>query len=328
MASRPQILCLIPTRNRYDFLFQCLQSIAAQTRVPDLLVVADDGEHKDFRTDPIGGPVWRLLMQRGIKCEVRFMSGNGQHAAHQWANATTKADLIWRIDDDCIAEPDVLERLEAMMLAEPLLGAAAGSVIEPGRYSRFESGSILDASCGNVQWESNHGVFYVEHLYSSFLYKPHIVNYKYNMSPAAFREETIFSHRLLRAGWNLKVDTSIKTYHLKAPSGGTRLHNEWSYRFDLQEYIKLQEKEWNIKEIHMGCGIGDCIAFLDSCYRDLSEWPGTTLIGSAYPEVFKELAPKFHIIPFNPMCDVNIYAWMHEHNWRQSIGNAFRRAAL
>lgn len=323
-SSAPRILCSIPTRGRYESLLRCLQSIAFQTVKPTHVTIYDDSDpREDIRIHPSGRHIMALLARKSIEWDVIFTPGQGQHIAHQMANSAGY-DLVWRMDDDAIAEPDVLERLLAKM--SPDVGAVGGAVYEPGwtvggGNSDFKS--IFENS--NFQWCPDQGTREVDHLYSSFLYRPGIVNYKFDMSPVAFHEESIFTYRLKRAGYKLIADTSIHTYHLKCPSGGCRdQDNRWAYAWDQVEFIKLMENEWKIKLISIGSGLGDCLA-LKNIIPDLKKKYELIIIGSCYEEVFNDI-PLVASISYSatkPVRDDHVYKWMSEQNWKGTLVGAF-----
>jgi len=321
--DRQKVLACIPTKNRPESLMHCLQAVAFQTIPPDKVHIYDDGSREDFRKHPIGRYILPLLTQRGIEWEVIWTPGLGQHIAHQMAN-NAGFDFVWRLDDDCLPEPDVLERLLALMGEG--IGAVAGAVYElarplPGGTGRIEH--FFDEP--NVQWAPNQGVREVDWLYCSFLYRAGLVDYKHTMSPAAFHEETIFSHRLKRAGWRLIVDTSIQTHHWKAPNGGTRATDQaWAYAWDEAEFLKLLETEWKIKLIHLGTGLGDNLAFRH-LVPDLKAKYEHVIIGSCYPDVFED--DDVVIVPYTQArqhAQENVYDWMAERRWTGPLTDAFR----
>ncbi len=326
-AENRRVLCSIPTRGRYDALMQCLQSVAFQTTPPDKVIVYDDGEHADLREHPVGRYVFPLLHKRGIDWEVVWTPGRGQHVAHQMANQAGY-DFVWRLDDDCVAEPDVLERLLALMTDD--VGAVAGAVYEMHRPVLGGTNKIDDFFFGaNVQWAPDHGTFDVDHLYCSFLYRAGLVDYKHTMSPAAFHEETIFTHRLKRAGWKLIADTSIHTHHFKSPHGGTRASDlQWAYAWDQAEFLRVMEQEFGIKLIHLGVGLGDNFAFLH-ILPELQQKYRRVVLGSVYPDVFDDAGVT--LIPYDKAKENtkdNVYDWMSEHNWTGHITDAFREMYL
>ena len=336
-ADRSKVLAAVPTKNRPEALMQCLQAIAFQTVPPDKIIIYDDhvkadGSREDFREHPIGRYIFPLLTQKGVEWEVVFTPGKGQHIAHQMSNESGY-EFVWRLDDDCVAEPDVLERL--LMLMKPDVGAAAGAVYEMNRLLRGGKSKLAEFfTSPNVQWAPDQGYHDdVDYLYCSFLYRAGLVDYKHEMSPAAFHEETIFSHRLKRAGWKLIVDTSIHTHHFKAPTGGTRdasrgPDQEWAYAWDHAEFMRIMEDEWGTKLVHLGVGIGDNFAFLNilpelkACYERV-------IIGSCHPEIFKD--SDVTLIPYDvarQSAKENVYNWMAEHNWKGSIVDAYREMYL
>jgi len=74
-----KVTATISTRNRYfTSLPLCLTAIAMQTRVPDQLIIYDDGEHKDLREEPIYQNIFSLLQKKGIDWSVNFTDGQGQ----------------------------------------------------------------------------------------------------------------------------------------------------------------------------------------------------------------------------------------------------------
>lgn len=325
--ERKRILCSIPTKNRYDALMHCLQAIAFQSVKPDKVCIYDDGERKDLREHDIGRYMLPLLNRHGIEWEVLFTPGRGQHVAHQMAN-TAGYDYVWRLDDDSLPEPDVLERLLAHMADD--VGAVGGAVYEIERQFPGGTSKIADFfHGGNVQWAPNQGTHEVDFLYSSFLYRAGIVNYKSDMSQVAFHEESIFTHRLKRAGWKLIADTSIHTLHFKARKGGTREADyKWAYAFDHREFMEIMEKEFSVKLIHLGVGLGDCLAFRN-ILPELKQKYETVVIGSIYPEVFEN--DDVVLIPYEKAKEQskeNVYDEMSQWNWRGHIVEAYRKMYL
>ena len=319
------ILCSVTTRNRYDYLFHCLQSVAAQTKKPDKVVIYDDTpaeKRMDVREHPIGKVVLKSLKENDIAWEVCFGSGQGQHINHERANKAGY-DLVWRIDDDCIAEPNVLEGLLSHM--GPTVGAVGGAVYNPNTPSPGGSGKFLDMfDTAHIQWAPNQGIHEVEHLYSSFLYRANVTHYKQIMSPVSFHEESIFTYKMRLNGWKLIVDTNYKTYHLYANTGGTRDHNEWAYNWDRKEFKDFIESDWRIKMIYLGIGLGDNLAF-KNILPDLKKKYKHIIIGTMYPEVFEDCDVR--TIPCDKMisyCHENVYDFMGSRQWNTSIVEAYR----
>lgn len=328
-VEKPKVLAFVPTKNRYDCLALTIQAIALQTTVPDKLLIYDDGEHKDIREMPTYKHLLNLLALKGIAWEVIFGYGKGQHHGHQIANKFGYT-YVWRIDDDEVPEPTVLTSLLGHMTSD--VGAVAGAVIIPGEEQAGGSGLLEDIFCfPNLQWKANNGVHEVDHLYSSFLYRAGIADYDLRLSPVAHREETLFSHAIKLAGYKLIVDTGIKTYHYRHPSGGIR-DNGTQFNFDHDNHLFLETMEkWGYKVIALDSGLGDHLAFLN-IVPELEAKFNKIIIGVCYPEVFKD-CKKVHIVPLDPIKqtksdDDNIYKWMWDHNWTRPLMEAYRQKFL
>lgn len=322
---RPKVLAFVPTKDRYDSLALTLHSIATQTVTPDALWIYDDGECRDLREAPLYKPIFALLSSRGVDWKVIFGAKKGQHHGHQLAN-TSQYPLVWRLDDDEVAESTTLARLLAHM--KDGVGAVAGAVYTPGDAPpKGTYGKIEDIfHTPNVQWCPDAGVFKVEHLYSSFLYRSNQVDYDLWLSPVAHREETLFSHALFRKGLELIVDTSIKTYHYRHPHGGIRSHaSAFLYEHDNKRFLAAME-EWGIKVISLNGGLGDHLAFLNVVPALLAKY-NKLIIGCCNPEVFKDYA-RIKTIPVaatKDFTDDDVYKFMIDNKWTTSIVDAYKK---
>ena len=122
MASQT-VSVLIPTFNRADWLIESLNSILAQTRRPDEIIVINDGSTDDTAA---------RLAAYGSQIRVLTQENAGKSVALNNALAAATGDLIWVFDDDDIAEPDALEVLLSLLDANPDADFAYG------RHDRFE----------------------------------------------------------------------------------------------------------------------------------------------------------------------------------------------
>ena len=322
-----KVLCCIPTKGRYfDTLPLTLQSVIFQTKRPDALMIYDDNpvaERKDLRTVDVYRRLFGLMDSKGIKWEVIFGDGHGQQHGHQAANKKG-FEFVWRLDDDEIAEPNVLERLMAQM--KPGVGAVAGTVLDSGDQPGG-TGKLKDIySTPNIQWARGEGIVEVEHLYSSFLYRAGIQDYDLILSPPGHREETIFTHGLFRKGYKLLVDRSVLTHHFRNPAGGIRSNTDRGM-FEHDEAIFVERmKSWGYAIILLDSGLGDHYCFLN-ILPDLKKKYKYIILGCCYPEVFKD-DPDLVLTSVAAMglrrgAD-NVYKWMLEHDWKKSIVEAYR----
>ncbi len=331
--NRKKVLCCIPTKGRYfTTLPLAIQSVISQTVKPDKLIIYDDGEHRDVRDVPVYQYLFRALDDAKIKWGVTFTQGRGQHFAHQLAN-TSKFELIWRLDDDTVAMPDVLEKLLQHM-ADDTVGAVAGAVVTPGgeTISSDYATSLVDINrLPNIQWTKGSNVVAVEHLYSSFLYRSNIVDYNLELSNVAHREETIFSHRLFKAGYKLLVDRSAITYHYRNPEGGIRSESDKTLWAHDEEIFRKELEKWGYKFLALSHGLGDHLAFVNILPKLLSRCEKLVLF-CVYGEVFDGI-DKVIVRPLQDAgsfgCkEISTYEWMTKYNWKRSMVEAYEKIYL
>lgn len=285
-----------------------------------------------------------LLQQKGIAWEVAFGNRIGQVANHQKSIDDAKTDWIWRLDDDNVAEPDALEKLLKNVADD--VGAIGGLVLDPKyNYSRpnsLASNKIEDIYLGlNIQWYLGTGVKEVDHLYSTFLYRrdaaKQIGGYCRLLSRVGHREETIFTYSLKRAGWKVLVDASAVTWHMRAPQGGIRadsVHEMWLHDEQIfsQKLAEWGVKPRSIKLIVLDNGLGDHFIF-KKALPDIKKKYENVVLSVCYPEVFVDDTDVtlISIADAQQMMDItemNVYKWMWDHNWKQSIEDAYREMYL
>jgi len=330
--ERKEILCVIPTKGRYfTTLPLAIESVILQTVKPDKLTIYDDGEHKDLRQVPTYQYLFNSLDSVGIKWDVAFTPGIGQHHAHQHSN-TSDYKYVWRLDDDTVARPDVLEKLLSHMKDD--IGAVAGSVITPGQEAKsdFYGTNILDINrFPNIQWARGQGVYEVEHLYSSFLYRSNVVDYCLELSRVAHREETIFTHRLFRAGYRLLVDRSAVTYHYRNPEGGIMAETDKTLWDQDEKIFRSELEKWGYKMIALSHGLGDHLMFVN-IIPELLKKCKTLVLFCVYGEVFFGL-PNVVCLPLGcaaafGVIETGVYEYMTKYNWKRSMVKAYEQLYL
>lgn len=300
----PSILVYISTKNRYfTTLPLTILSIAFQSILPQKLIILDDGEHRDLRSDNVYQSLFLLLDEKEIQWEVVFTPQQGQVKNHQLINRQLgKAyDWCWRIDDDEVAEPNIVERFLRIIKThkEEKIGAVGFSTRVPltGRnvdkikdLEKFYCIKIEDLVLPNIQMQFGKTLCYPEHLYSSFFYKPNIVDFNTQLSTIGHTEETQFTYDLYQKGYKLIVDLGGNVYHFQQLSGGIRSNPnpEW---WEQDSCLFLEKYGLTNRKFFVICnpnGLGDNLV-MARALRDLqtqlfSEL--TPLIGTGYPEAY------------------------------------------
>ncbi|NDG19972.1 MAG: hypothetical protein EB117_17150, partial [Betaproteobacteria bacterium] len=280
-------------------------------------------ENQDLRSDPIYKNLYWMMDAKKIAWEWLWAGKKGQHHNHQMANCMG-FDWVWRVDDDAIPEPNVLEVLLAH--TGPKVGGVGGSVLMPPNY--FEeanpTGKIeaIDHE-PNSQWQRVNKIKRVDHLHCSFLYRAGVYDYNLGLSRVAHREETLFSFGLKQKGYELLVVPDAVTWHLKAPSGGIRMEDKQEmFAHDEQIFRNmLAHKDHTI--VVLNNGMGDHIVFT----HVLPEIKNPLVFG-CYPEIIpcRSIAEAKDL--FGDIEMYNIYAKMDRWKWKTSLEGAYRKMYL
>lgn len=285
----------IPTKNRYESLDKTLLSIALQTVSPYEVIIVDDSDNPiNLTTIPHYEYIFRLFDEKGIKWQVKFGKRMGQHHSHQMVQDMAETDWIFRIDDDCVAEPDVLRRLIGVIKSSlgSNIGAVAPSVTMPNPQPLPPGmrNTIKNLNSPNIQWFKGEGTHPAEHLYSCFLYRKGIAMYDLTLSSVAHREETIFSHSIKRTGHTLYVNMDAQVHHFQGREGGIRTFRDPALWEHDEKIFKAYLSLWNVtpednKMVVLDCGIGDHWAF-KNILPEMKKKYGKITIAACFPDVF------------------------------------------
>ena len=286
-SAKPNIdvTCVISTKDRYfSTLPHTLIAICNQTYKPRYLYIYDDSKNKkDLRGDFIYNHIFPLVSFHGITWEVIFTPEEGQVANHIRSLSKAPTDWLYRVDDDEIPEPDVLEKLVRNI--KPDVGAVGGLVI-PGNDIKplpsIASNKIEDIYVGlNEQWfihPYSPQVKEVDHLYSSFIYRKSIAEYCPDLSRVGHREETILTHDIKKKGYKVLLDPTARTWHWRNPEGGIRSSSD---RDDFSHDERIFQKKmssWGVTPneysyVVMENGLGDHFAFKSVLNDYLKKYP-------------------------------------------------------
>jgi hypothetical protein len=291
-----------------------------QTRKVDKLIIYDDNdEPKDMRQEHLYKYFFQMLDIKGIAWEWLFAKKKGQHHIHQMANMRG-FDWVWRVDDDAIPEPNVLENLLKYVADD--VGAVGGSVLTPPQNGKNNATGKIDRinSEPNIQWGQIDEVKEVEHLHCTFLYRSRVHDYNLGLSRVAHREETLFTFGLHQKGYKILVVPNAVTWHLKNPEGGIRSETKQEMFEHDEQIFKNVLKFRSSTIVVLNCGLGDHIVF-----SHVLPSIRNPLVFSCYPDIVPggSIAEAQHL--FGDIEQYNIYGKMDRWKWKDSLEAAFRR---
>lgn len=342
-----EVTAYVCTKNRYDTtLALCLASIANQTMLPHKVILFDDNNKPiDLREREPYKQIFHLYNTVGLRWEVVYGQKKGQLPNHKTALDIIDTEFIWRIDDDNCCEYNVLKLLFNKITNK--VGAIGSSIFIPEwgdveNYSEKFSSDLKDIfSKPNLQWCKFEGIKPVEHLHNSFLFRKSAVkDYVFpELSPVAHREETIFTHAIKRAGYDVLVCGDCITWHLKA-SGGIRSHNNAKFYDDDEKVFAQKLREWNVtdntKLIVLDCGLGDTYAFKHILQKLKLKHKNLTL-AVCFPEAFIDVMGGINLISIAEAKNIlsveafdkhNIYRFMIDNRWQKTLVEAFEKLYL
>jgi glycosyltransferase involved in cell wall biosynthesis len=119
------ISVIIPTYNRAALVREALDSLLAQTRVPDEIIVIDDGSTDDTPD---------VLARYGDPVRVIRQNNRGRSAARNRGLDAAQGDLIAFLDSDDRLPPDSIARRVAAFEQQPAVNAVYGDTLVIGPH--------------------------------------------------------------------------------------------------------------------------------------------------------------------------------------------------
>jgi GT2 family glycosyltransferase len=136
-----RLLLVTPARDEASHLERTIRAVAAQTRLPDLWLVVDDGS-SDATPDILERWVAELPFLRVLRAPQHENAAAADRLAYaaearafNWALNCVEIDEfthLGKLDADIELQPDYFERLLERFAQEPGLGVAGGALLEQG----------------------------------------------------------------------------------------------------------------------------------------------------------------------------------------------------
>ena len=139
MEKRLSISVAVITFNRAEWLKDALSSLTRQIRLPDEVVVVDNGS-KDHTKDVV------LSFRDRLNIKYVYEPIRGIPHARNTAIRNAIGDIIASIDDDCVADENWLKQIEIPFIKDPNIGVVGGNVT----YLRVGEGSVEEFYIKNM----------------------------------------------------------------------------------------------------------------------------------------------------------------------------------
>jgi len=121
--SESRISAVIPVRGRAALLVRCLESLMAQARPPDEIIVVEDGGD-ELALEQAVAPFERARL-------LRLPRWSGAAAARNAGVAAATGALVWFLDSDSVADdPRALEAAEALLARLPDVAAVGAEIVQ------------------------------------------------------------------------------------------------------------------------------------------------------------------------------------------------------
>ena len=123
VASADRVTVLIAGHNEEDSIERCVQSLLAQSRPPDEIIVVSDGS-TDRMPEKLRQLQERGLIKEGHCTQVR----SGKSAGVNLALGRATGEIVINVDCDCTFDRHALKKI-IEPFADPRVGAVAGNII-------------------------------------------------------------------------------------------------------------------------------------------------------------------------------------------------------
>ena len=129
-----KISVIIPTKNRMEDIKRCLESISAQTLLPDELVVVDSSDTKELEPK-----IKRIVNREKIKIRYIHTSTSGSSHQRNIGIEVASGDIIFFFDDDVVLDKKFMKETIDIFDRdlEKKIGAVTGKMVKQNGRDDF-----------------------------------------------------------------------------------------------------------------------------------------------------------------------------------------------
>jgi GT2 family glycosyltransferase len=214
------ISVLICTYSRNELLYQALESLFHGTvEKPEQVIIVNGGDEQADLT------VRKFLPANGIEVKLIKTVNINLATSRNIGLPHCQGDIIAMTDDDAQVFPDWVSQMKSIHNEHPEAGAIGGAVI--GKNTQSLVGKTADVITFPSWAESR----YVRTLPGvNISYKRKVVEQIGFQDETLFRGEDVdYNYRVIKAGYQVYFDPSIKVYHFHRPSLKGFLYQHYMY---------------------------------------------------------------------------------------------------
>ncbi|MFN8472911.1 MAG: glycosyltransferase [Anaerolineae bacterium] len=213
------ISAAIPCYNGARWIGETVAALQRQTRLPDELLVIDDGS-----TDGSG----TLAVQAGARV-IAHAVNRGLSVARNTALAAASGDILVFVDSDAYADPGMIQALLAGFTAPDIAGVGGGGV-EAHQVTRADAWRARHAR----QWHGRRAVPnapYLHGLCAAYRRRALFTVGGFDTALRTNAEDVEMGTRLRRAGFRLVYTPDAVVYHQRADTLATlaKMIDRWYY---------------------------------------------------------------------------------------------------
>jgi len=254
-----KIIVAVVTYNRSKLLSRCIDKILTQSRMPDEIIVINNGSTDDTE---------EMLSAKGIKCitQENIGSAGGWHKAIS-ISLEENFDAIWLMDDDGFPHKDALLHLEKGM--QPNIACAASLVLRENQPDRF----VFDmpklnqsklpiifslprkySTINELEAHSRDGIYEFAQLFNGALITTEAIRKIGNINTEyyIYGDEVDFFYRIRQAGDVISV-LAAKHFH---PDVNIRPYNKMKIYYYIKNTLILYRKYFPWPSFYQLAGIG------------------------------------------------------------------------
>lgn len=233
-----KISVIVATKNRFQLLAKCLESLSKQTTIPDEILITDVGLKGSLE----------IVKLYSTNLKIRYFHKPGLNApqARNFGLNKSVNNLTLQIDDDCIAEKNWVKEMLEFYSKHPDSSLITGKLIHIPKENIF---AILIDTLREFRRELayGNGEFVYFNVDNCLINKRSFTRKNITYDRSLFREEDIdLAYQILSKGGKIRYTSLAIVYHHVRP-------NLWQFlkqRFSNSGNIPRLKAKWPQKSFH------------------------------------------------------------------------------